>query len=149
MRESQSEAAFLFALYRSVSVDTIFLIFLALTWSVTARVIVCFLISVKGTLAGLLFQNMLKNKRFSFWPRQALCGVKGPGKCPEMTIYGYLFPFCTQGPEILQTSSLKGLGVGKGTRKFSCHFPLFFFNKLFFGFHFPTWQLKISLQLVK
>ena len=110
-----------------------------------------FLISVRGTLAGLLFQNKLKNRRFSSWPRQAVRGVKGPGKCPVVAVYGYQFPFCTQGPEILQRSSLKGLGVGKGTRKSSCHCPLFFFltNFFFFGFHFPALQLEISLQLVK
>ena len=77
-------------------------------------------------------------------------GVKGPGKCPVVAVYRYQFPFCTQGPEILQRSSLKELGVGKGTRKSSCHCPFFFFNKLFFfGFHFPALQLEISLQLVK
>lgn len=84
-------------------------------------------------------QNMLKNRRFSSWPRQALHGVKGPGKRPEVTVSGYRFPFCTQGPEILQRSSLKGLGIGKGTRKSSCHFPLFFFfSKLFFWFPFSS-----------
>ena len=95
-------------------------------------------------------QNMLKNRRFSSWPRQALHGVRGPGKCSEVTVSGYQFPFCTQGPEILQRSSLKGLGIGKGTRKSSCHFTLFvFLTNFFFGFHFPALQLEISLQLVK